>query len=245
MVDAARAPQRALCPALPQVLGWPEAPRVGGRVEAMGKETGWRPWGAGHSAGGAGRGGWARSPQGEDGGRPGTAAAPVGTVARRGAPFCAGGSPLLCRGLPFCQLGLAFSEAQEPEVSMEMAGAAGPGPSADPPRLRAEPTLAGRPPPSSLPRLPMGGKASPCRASCSLGSPWSPRSQAHPEPRPRARNRPLGDQALAGRVQPRARTPREGRAHPRSHSGPRASWGGSQAASWYSRRPEAPLCLCN
>ena len=61
------------------------------------------------------------------------------------------GAPLLCRGLAFSQLGLASSEAQEPEVSVEMVGAAGPCPSTDPPRLRAEPILAGQPPPSSLP----------------------------------------------------------------------------------------------
>lgn len=193
---------------------------------------GWRPWGR-RQAGGRGEWGTVQEVRGwgrgaglgeEPTGRGWRAAGDRGSA--RGDGRTQRGS-LLCRELPFCRLGLASSEAQEPEVSVEMVGAAGPGPSADPPRLRAEPTLAGRPPPSSLPGPPVGGEASLCRASCSLGSPWSPWSQAHPEPRPTARNRPLGDQALAGRVEPRARTPREGRAHPRSHSGPRASCGGA------------------
>lgn len=121
-----------------------------------------RPWGAECTAGDTGRGGsvpCCRRPK--DGGRPSTGGSAREEGCMQRGPF------LLCRGLPFCRLGLAPSEAQEPEESAETMGAAGPDPSTDPLRLRAEPTLAGCPPPCSLPRPPMGGEASPCRASCS------------------------------------------------------------------------------
>ena len=91
----------------------------------------------------------------------GPGGAPVRKAACRGVHF------LLCRGLLFCRLGLVSSEAQEPEVSAETTGVAGLGPSADTLKLWAEPTLAGHPPPCSLTRPPMGGEASPSRASCS------------------------------------------------------------------------------
>ena len=79
-----------------------------------------------------------------------------------------------------------------------------------------------------------------------LGSPWPPWSQAHPMPQPRARKRPLGDQALVSRVQPPAWYTQRGPGAPNVTQRPQGALrGGDQAASWYSQRPEAPLCLHN